>query len=240
MKRVRRLPLSTEALGFLSERSQAVATSADPKTEAGRLWKLKSNKAFREIRAVLETMAPGNKRCMYCEDSHGTSIDHFWPKAGYPERAFDWLNYLLACSACNSNQKRDQFPLDMMGQPLLLNPAEEDPLDHLSFSTTTGEYASLSPKGNSSIRVFGLNREVLTIGRTDAWVALQNLLILYASAKVAGDGQWAGEIEAVVRRFPFVGVFVALLRIASGPGSILMRPECLQVLQDCPEIHGWI
>src|SRR5436853_78831 len=112
MKRIERLPLTPGTQAFLRKRSEAVAAAADARAEARGLWGLQDNKAFREIREVLKRMAPGIERCMYCEDSHGTAIEHFWPKARYPDRAFDWLNYLIACSECNSNCKRDQFPLD--------------------------------------------------------------------------------------------------------------------------------
>ena len=97
MRHIQRLQLSPGTLAFLSKRSKAVAAAADAWAEAGRLWDLQANKAFREIREVLRRMAPGIERCMYCEDSHGTAIAHFWPRAGYPDRAFDWLNYLIAC-----------------------------------------------------------------------------------------------------------------------------------------------
>jgi 5-methylcytosine-specific restriction endonuclease McrA len=122
MKRIQRLTLSPKAVRFLAGRSSRVAAAPDPRTEARRLWNLQANQAFREIREALGKMASGLERCMYCEDSEGTAIEHFWPKATYPERAFDWLNYLIACSQCNSNFKRDQFPLDGAGAPLLVKP----------------------------------------------------------------------------------------------------------------------
>ncbi|HEY2294308.1 MAG TPA: HNH endonuclease [Thermoanaerobaculia bacterium] len=186
-------------------------------------------------------MAPGIERCMYCEDSHGTAIEHFWPRAGYPDRAFDWLNYLIACSGCNSNHKRDQFPLDAAGQPLLVNPAEENPLDHLSFSPSTGLYQPLSPKGDPSIQVFGLNRISLTLGRVDAWTALNGLLVVYAGCRMTGDEERADKIETAVKRHPFSGVLAALLQIAEGPAAdVLIPAECLQALRSHPEILGWI
>ncbi|MEO6192864.1 MAG: HNH endonuclease [Thermoanaerobaculia bacterium] len=240
MKRIQRLPLSPEALSFMRKRSETVAASADPRAEAARLWRFQDNKAFREIRAILGRMAPGIERCVYCEDSHGTAIEHFWPRARYPERAFDWLNYLIACSGCNSNHKRDQFPLDSTGQPLLVNPAEEDPLDHLSFSPSTGLYQPLSPKGDPSIQVFGLNRVTLTRGRTDAWTILQQLLVRYAHSRDMADDEWAGKIETAIREHPFAGVLVALLRIAAGPAAdLLISGECLQAIRSHPEIFDW-
>jgi hypothetical protein len=241
MKRVQRLPLSPGTLAFLRKRSAAVAAAADARSEAGRLWSFQDNKAFQEIREVLRTMAPGIERCMYCEDSEGTAIEHFWPRAGYPERSFDWPNYLFACSGCNSNHKRDQFPLDATGQPLLVNPAEEDPLDHLSLSPSTGLYQSSSPKGDPSIQVFGLNREALTRGRTNAWSVLEQLLAIYADSREEADFQKAEKIETAVREYPFAGVLAALLRIAAGPDAdLLVAGECLQAFQRCPEVWDWI
>jgi len=241
MRRIQRLPLSPKTLAFLHKRTETVAAAADARAEAGRLWDLQDNKAFREIREVLRRMAPGIERCMYCEDSHGTAIDHFWPRAGYPDRAFDWLNYLIACSECNSNHKRDQFPLDAVGQPLLVNPAEENPLDHLSFSPSTGLYQPLSPKGDPSIQVFGLNRISLTRGRVDAWTVLNELLVVYVRYQKAGDEERAGKIETAVREYPFSGVLAALLRIAEGPAAdVLIPPECLQAIRSRPEIPDWI
>ncbi|PYQ59164.1 MAG: HNH endonuclease, partial [Acidobacteria bacterium] len=158
----------------------------------------------------------------------------------YPDRAFDWLNYLIACSECNSNHKRDQFPLDTAGQPLLVNPAEEDPLDHLSFSPSTGMYQPLSLKGGPSIQVFGLNRINLTRGRVDAWTVLNELLVVYAHCRRTGDEERADRIETAVREYPFSGVLAALLRIAVGPAAdFLVSAECLRAIRSRPEILGW-
>jgi uncharacterized protein (TIGR02646 family) len=241
MKRIQRLPLSQRAIEVLLRRAQMVAGAADPRAEARRLWKRQSNKTFQEIRDVLKRMATGIERCMYCEDSQGTAIEHFWPKSVYPERAFDWFNYLIACSGCNSNVKRDQFPLNEAGEPFLVNPTEEDPLDHLSLITATGDYHPLSLKGDSSIGVFGLNRTTLSDGRRDAWVSMQSLLVDYAYARERSDDEWADSIERAVRRHPFAGVLATLLRISQSPDTdFLVSPECLQAIQAHPKILGWI
>jgi hypothetical protein len=241
MKRIQRLPLSQHTTEALRRRTERVAAAADPRAEAKRLWRLQNNRTFQEIRDVLKRMATGIERCMYYEDSQGTAIEHFWPKSVYPERAFDWLNYLIACSGCNSNVKRDQFPLDEAGEPFLVNPVEEDPMDHLSLVTTTGDYYPLSLKGDSSIGVFGLNRTTLADGRRDAWVTMQSLLTDYARARESSDDEWAEDIERVVRRHPFAGVLAALLRISQSPDTdFLVSAECLQAIQAHPEILGWI
>ena len=242
MKRIQRLPLTSPSLSFLLKRTQKVAGASDPGAEAKRLWEMQGNKTFREIREVLGRMATGIERCMYCEDSEGTAIEHFWPRAVYPDRAFDWLNYLIACSRCNSNFKRDQFPLDGGGQPLLINPTEEDPLEHLAFSPTTGLYATRpgSTKGDPSLEVFGINRATLSRGRLNAWTGLSQILIGYARARRAGNDATADRIEKTVREYPFAGVLVALLRIAAGPDAdLLIDADCLDAIRDRPEVGSW-
>lgn len=240
MRRLTRLPLSSSTGALLKKRTDLVAQASDPKAEATRLWSLQANKAFQEIRATLRQMASGIERCMYCEDSAGMAIEHFWPKATYPDRAFEWSNYLLACTICNSNFKRDQFPLDASGQPLLLNPAEEDPFDHLALSPSTGKFKGLSPKGDQSILVFALYRETLEKGRAFAWTALEELLANYAAFRQAGNSGRASKIEATVRNHPFAGVLAALVRIANGPDAdLLIEAKCLSAIQQYPEILGW-
>lgn len=239
MKHLVRTALTARARRFLHQRTEKVTAHDDPRAEAKRLWRYKRNRAFDEIRQRLGTMATGLERCMYCEDSQGTDIDHFWPKATYPERAFLWENYLLACSHCNSNCKRDQFPLDAGGQPQLIDPTVDEPLDHLAFSPATGDYQPLTAKGQPTIDVCGLRRAVLVRGRQRAWTTLQALLLLYARRKAANDPR-AARIPNDVRDHPFAGVFAAFLRIAASPAAAeLVEPGCLQVLADHPEIRTW-
>lgn len=241
MRRLQRLPLSPETLEFLQERTRAVIGSADQRAEADRLWKLQPAKAFAEIRTTLRRMASGLDRCMYCEDSEGRDIEHFWPKSVYPERTFDWHNYLFACSRCNSNFKRTQFPLDNGDLPLLINPAEEEPLDHLRFLTKTGEYAARTPKGDASVDVFGLNRTTLPLGRRRAWMTLLHLLPRYAQLRRTERDAEAEEVVNVFRTSPFSGVLAAFLQIAQGPSAgRLITPECLAVFRAHPEIRTWL
>lgn len=239
MRRIPRQALSAPTLGFLRKRSEAVAKAADPRTEAARLWDLRDNKAFREVRAILRQMASGLERCMYCEDSAGIAIEHFWPRSTYPHRVFDWLNYLIICTLCNSN-KRDQFPLDQVGKPLLLDPTEDDPLDHMALSPATGSLLGLSTKGTLTIEIIDLDRETLVKGRAYAWTALEGLIAYYAHLRHAGDSGRAASIERTVRKLPFAGVLAALLRIAaSSDADLLIEARCLRALRDFPEIRAW-
>lgn len=244
MRRIQRLPLSQDALDFLQGRTGIIEDKLDAEraAEAARLWKLQG-KAFKEVREVLGQMASGIKRCMYCEDSKGIAIEHFRPKKDYPLQAFEWTNYLFACTECNSNYKRTLFPLDDQGEPLLLDPTNpaEDPLDHLAFSPSTGKFQPVSDKGTESRQVYGLDRPDLTKARFNAWILLREVLPRYAQHKAAGRDQEASNLEKAIREQPFSGVFAAFLRIARGPAAEkLIGQECLQILRDHPEIETWL
>jgi uncharacterized protein (TIGR02646 family) len=160
MRSVTRRSLSTSTMAVLSDLTQEVAAAADPKRQAGVLWKNKPALAFSEVRTTLKRMAGGRERCMYCEDNEGTDIEHFWPKSVYPDKAFSWANYLLACSHCNSNCKRARFPTTD-GLPDLLDPTADEEADkptrHLRLLPSTGRYDSIGLKGTPSIEVFDLN-----------------------------------------------------------------------------------
>ncbi len=55
-------------------------------------------------------------KCAYCESylmhvSYG-HIEHFKPKAKYPQYCFSWDNLLLGCEVCNGKRyKGIKFPL---------------------------------------------------------------------------------------------------------------------------------
>lgn len=199
-----------------------------------RLWKQQRNRAFEEIRETLAAMASGLVRCMYCEDSQGTDIEHFRPRRRYPEQAFDWNNYLLACSHCNSNQKRDQFPLDERGQPLLIDPTAEDPGEHLVLTTSSGKFYQLTPKGEASIRVFGLDRDLLEKGRKSTWDGLVLALIpRYAEARRRGDEEAIQRLLEAICKHSFSSVLWHLLRLTRMPGAAkLLRADCLIALRE--------
>lgn len=240
MRKLTREPLSPEAVQFLADRTQKVLATADRSAEAKRLWEQKG-RLFEEVREALELMASGHERCMYCEDSAGTDIEHFWPKADYPEKAFTWTNYLLACSTCNSNYKRELFPVDAAGLPLLIDPAVEEPREHLSLSGRTGKFVRRTPKGENSIEVFGLGRGSLEKGRRAAWVTLQALLLDYDRACSQQDWEHAREVQHAICGHPFAGVFGWFMDAARSPdAALLINKHCLAVLDKYPDIQHWL
>ena len=138
MRRIQRLGLPAPTQRAL-DRKQA---GADTKQAADTLnieatWKsTRQTKPLKTALGVLKTMAGNRQRCMYCGDSHGTDIEHFWPKQPHPERMFRWLNMLLCCTECG-RFKGEDFPL-VNGSPLLLDPTADDPWQFLDFDPATG------------------------------------------------------------------------------------------------------
>ena len=116
-------------------------------------------------RRVLKKMAGETERCMYCQDSHGTDIEHFKPKTPSPESMYQWENMLLCCTECG-RFKGDLFPVDADGNPLLVDPSRQNPWDYIDFDPQTGNMtarfiaatASFSKEGEASVTVFHLDR----------------------------------------------------------------------------------
>jgi uncharacterized protein (TIGR02646 family) len=143
------------------------------------------------------------ERCMYCLDSHGTDIEHFWPKTPYPERMFQWLNLLLCCTECG-RFKGDRFPL-LAGQPLLIDPTAEDPWLYLDFDPTTGNVVARfdlqgndwSEKGQATVDVLQLDRrEALASGYRRTFLRLSRLVEQYLQSSAAADELITALIDA--------------------------------------------
>jgi uncharacterized protein (TIGR02646 family) len=136
-----------------------------------------------DVLATLKNMMGERERCMYCLDSHGTDIEHFWPKTPYPERMFLWPNLLLCCTECG-RLKGSRFPL-AEGQPLLIDPTAEEPWQYLDFDPATGNIVARfelntndwSPKGLTTVEVFHLDRrEALAIGYQRTYRRLSDIV----------------------------------------------------------------
>lgn len=242
MRPIKRAALSTPTLKKLAELQAKVQVDPSPRERAQILWDRKPKRAFQEIREALVEMAPGRARCLYCEDSMGTDIDHFWPKADYPPGAFCWHNYLLACSHCNSNIKREHFPRDQRGEPLLIDPTCDDPCDHLLFSPTTGEFWAVGSKGEQTIAVFGLNDDTpprrLPTVRKHALIELAALIEHYDRQISEGDPR-AAETRNCARQHPFSSVLVWLVSVASQPGAAHVIGERLVDLVERHAVASW-
>jgi hypothetical protein len=103
MIRFPRQALPAVLLDVLATRQEKIDKSGaytERVTTALAAWKSKPSE-FKAVRNLLRAMCSGSGRCMYCEDSLGDEIEHYRPKALYPELTFAWRNFLLSCGTCN-------------------------------------------------------------------------------------------------------------------------------------------
>ncbi len=171
MKRLIRGELPGPCQSYLARKQAQVDSGRD----VGLLWKQsRKTKKMGMVVTALEKMTGVRRRCMYCEDSRGTTIEHFRPKSRYPEQSFVWLNLLLICQGCQSH-KGDHFALDEKSAPLLIDPTAEDPWDFLFFDSRTGRVTGRFPTSGDQPHAKGfhttreatlpLNIEPVTEGR---------------------------------------------------------------------------
>lgn len=129
--------------------------------EAKALWKAKESPkkrkaAFEEVKEVLTSMCVAVETCNYCEQNEANDIEHIHPKSFFPELAFTWDNYLLACKQCNTGYKLDKcHVLDAANSPITLlrkkapiggstvafiNPRIEDPNEFMLLNMQTFKF----------------------------------------------------------------------------------------------------
>jgi len=170
MRRVTRSPLPAPTQAALNRRQQA----ADKKRASGTLkvqstWDgARKTKPLVTVLKALKEMAGERERCMYCGDSHGTDIEHFWPKTPYPERLFRWANMLLCCTECG-RFKGERFPLDLTGLPLLVDPSSVNPWDYLDFNPDTYNFVARFDLATNAPSLRGAKTvELLQLDRREA------------------------------------------------------------------------
>lgn len=127
-------------------------------------------------------------------DNRGNECKH----PGYYWLAYDWRNLLPCCKDCNTRTsnwktnykpvgKGNRFPIEgsyavrpgeeVDEQPMLINPTEEDPSNHIKF-TENGVAFKITERGEKCIEIFGLNdRVALATKRAEAYREANNTLL---------------------------------------------------------------
>ncbi|WP_433795766.1 AAA family ATPase [Actinoplanes sp. CA-252034] len=113
--------------------------------------------------------------------------DHYWWIAG------EWSNLYLVCSACNrhlAGGRGSRFPLEdetfrapllaspealAAEMPLLLDPCEDEPEDHLVF-LADGTVISHTERGETTVELLGLNRADLVEARAEHAETIQDMI----------------------------------------------------------------
>ena len=98
--------------------------------------------------------------CGYCEERCKGEVDHFRPKSKFPERVYEWNNWVLACHTCN-HKKSGHWPSGGYVDPCAKSQAAR-PESHFEFDTKTGEI--LSKPGVSAARHRKANRMIQDLG----------------------------------------------------------------------------
>lgn len=205
MRRIQRVPLPAGVQADLDRRAAAIG----PEANISKAWKAaRQTRGMAQIMRTLQRMAGATERCMYCVDSHGSDIEHFWPKARFPGKAFAWPNMLLCCTECG-RLKGDQFPLSPAGQPMLVDPSAEDPWAQLDFDPDTGNLTARfdpttdrpSDRGACTVEVLHLDtREGMAAGYRRTWLRLAartREALLDEQAIAAQPAQFALELQRI-------------------------------------------
>lgn len=175
--------------------------------KANSLWKSKKSKAFDEIKETLKQMCNVYEVCVYCECNEATDIEHIYPKKFYPNKAFSWENYVLACGKCNSHLKNDKCSIfnpkgsenieELSGQPvnediLFINQREEDPFAYIDLDLKTGIFTPASfekrkyERADYTIKLLDLNeRSNFKSARVNAKIFFIDRLNIYVKAKLS-------------------------------------------------------
>lgn len=170
MRRIIRTPLAEELATYLDEQQKELDASRDVEP----FWKAKRRSSqMKRVAKHLSEMAGTRSRCMYCEDSRATDVEHFRPKQRFPNFAFRWSNFLWICSGCN-RQKGEQFTEDPVMGPLLVDPTLDDPWNIFYFDSSTALLAARwiddparpHPRGKYTLEVLSvLDHEAVAEGR---------------------------------------------------------------------------
>lgn len=181
MRRVVRPVLPEAIQTYLNKKHQVVTQRNQAGTlDVDAVWKAaRATKTIGTACLLLQRAMGPRERCMYCLDSHGTDIEHFWPKAHFPLQTFKWSNWLLCCTECG-RLKGSQFPT-ADGQPLLIDPTDENPWTYLEFDSDTGNLTARfdlaandwSRKGTETVGILHLDaREALAAGYRKTFLRL--------------------------------------------------------------------
>jgi uncharacterized protein (TIGR02646 family) len=205
-------------------------------------------------------------KCAYCESLLTTTghadLENFRPKSRYWWLTADWNNLLIACQVCN-RAKADRFPLldeskrakqegdERFEQPLLLNPCEDQPVEHLVFSDE-GQVFSDTQRGQVTIDTLQLNRPPLVEERRgikiDRWIAIaksyKNLdplldLVEDESPYAGAARQMLARALQRLRRTPRTAKWIAQLegKVRSFPEIFGFQRRNLQAAQSAYEVH---
>ena len=179
-------------------------------------------------------------KCAYCEAVAAQDIEHFYPKNQYPQRMFDWENFLRGCKNCN-NFKLDRFPLLPNNEPELLDPCRDEPLDYFVWDFATGAIG-IRPepvydvRGRTTRDLLRLNMEPLREERRKKFDLVLYLLALVLNEDPVTQATRDRLREELDHRRPWLGMIRRLFRRPGTKYDNLVNSARTKL----PEIDTWI
>jgi hypothetical protein len=247
--------------------NQIVGTFSEKQTLAKSKFKSrnkKGNRVFDNIKEKLTLMCSGARRCAYCEDAPADEVEHFFPKILYPDKCFDWNNYLYACGPCNG-PKSSQFAIfeeitgiltildatepPLNGQPVLINPRLENGMDFCRLNLHTFDFEIIEPVGTKDyIRadytfntVLRLNtqREPLREAREIAYGNYHGRLFRYAELKATALPIQLDKMVVQLKRESHPTVWKEIQRSHQEGRLAHLDPDFDALFVKCPEALHW-
>lgn len=164
--------LEKKLLERLSEETEAIKIAGNPKAEAEKRYgNARKTKWFAPVVKELGRLAGPGERCMFCSGSEASDVEHYKPKAVFPEIAMTWENYLWSCTPCNRG-KLSRFPPDTGPGGQFVNPLYECVwnfffIDNFGFLTPRFDRTANAPNERAvTTRDFlSLNRDAVQVCR---------------------------------------------------------------------------
>lgn len=184
---------------------QSVANGTKPRAYWGRP----------ELRDALRLET--NDHCAYCDSKVSQvaqfHIEHYRPRARYPQLVLEWANLTVACPRCNS-EKRDKFSEKLR----FVNPFEDVPSEHFVF---LGElvFAPASERGQYTIQELGLNDDSLVAARRRRLKEISRLMSAWYKADPLLRDGILEEIHTQLEQGEYRSSVELLLQVGKIPSS---------------------
>jgi uncharacterized protein (TIGR02646 family) len=126
---------------------------------------------YRHADIQMALRASSHGKCAFCEchpaEGGYMQVEHFKPKAIYPDSTFEWINLLPSCGPCNVSKSNH----DTVTDPII-NPYDVDPKDAFYFDSISIRAAN-GPNYDAAVRTI----EVCSLESIRLWRPRADILI---------------------------------------------------------------